>query len=41
MGTAVVEHDDGTATSAALAEAAALVGCTIREWREERALPTL
>ena len=40
LGTATVEHD-GSATRAALEEAAALAGCTIVRWREDRSLPTL
>lgn len=40
MGTATVEHD-GTVTREALDAAAALAGCTIVGWREERSLPTL
>jgi hypothetical protein len=40
LGSATVEHD-GSATRAALEEAAALAGCEIVGWREERSLPTL
>ena len=40
LGRATIEHD-GTVTRSAVEAAAALVGCTITGWREERALPTL
>lgn len=40
LGQATLAHD-GTVTRAAVEEAAALAGCTVTGWREERALPTL
>jgi copper chaperone CopZ len=41
MGRAVVEHD-GRATPERLADAVALAGCEVVEWREERGeLPTI
>ena len=40
MGSATVEHD-GSATRQTIEDAAALAGCSIVGWREERSLPTL
>jgi copper chaperone CopZ len=40
LGRATVEHD-GSATRAALEEAVALAGFSVRAFREERSLPTI